>query len=68
MHDDDDARSGVADGYGSMLRAEKARGKRMGLASASGRHWPSSGARTRDVEASAEHECHAASGSCAGRP
>ena len=53
---------------GSALRVVEAREKRMGLASASGRHWPSSGARTRDVEASAGHERHAASGSYAGRP
>ena len=45
---------------GSALRAVEAREKRMGLASASGRHWPSSGARTRDVVASAEHARHAA--------
>ena len=43
----------------SALRAEKARGKRMGQAVRSGRHWPSSGAQTRDVEALAAHERHA---------
>ena len=52
----------------SVLRAEMARGKRMGQAVRSGRHWPSSIARTRDVVASAKHECHTASDSCAGRP
>ena len=52
----------------SALRAEKAGGKRMGQAVRSGRHWPSSIARTRDVVASAKHECHTASDSCAGRP
>ena len=61
-------RPAMADGYGSALRAVKAKEKQMGLASASGRRWPSSGARTRDVVASVEHECHAASGSYAGRP
>ena len=45
---------------GSALRAVEAREKRMGLASALGRHWPSSGARTRDVETSAAHACHTA--------
>jgi len=50
------------------LRVEKARGKRMERRVRSGRHWPSSRARTRDVEASAGHERHAASGSYAGRP
>ena len=52
----------------SALRAEKARGKRMGQAVRSGRHWPSSGARTRDVEALAAHERHAANSFCVGRP
>ena len=52
----------------SALHAEKARGKRMGQAVRSGRHWPSSGARTRDVEALAAHERHAANSFCVGRP
>ena len=43
------------------LRVEKARGKRMERRVRSGRHWPSSGARTRDVETSAAHERHAVS-------
>ena len=54
--------------YGSALRAVKARERQMGLASASGRRWPSLGGRTRDVEALTEHERHVASGSYAGRP
>ena len=58
----------MADGCGSALRAVKARGKQMELASASGRRWPSSGAWTRDVVALAEHERHTVSGSYAGRP
>ena len=44
----------------SAQRVEKARGKRMGQAVHSGRHWPSSRARTRDVVASAAHACHVA--------
>jgi len=53
---------------GSALRAVEAREKQWSRRVRSGRRWPSSGGRTRDVEASAEHERHAASGSCAGRP
>ena len=45
------------------LRAEKARAKQWGWRVRSGRHWPSSRARTRDVVALAEHERHAASSS-----
>ena len=55
-----EARPAIASGCGSMLRAVRARGKRMGQAVCSGRHWPSSGARTRDMETSAAHELHAA--------
>ena len=53
---------------GLSLRAVEAKEMQMEQASASGRRWPSSGARTRDVETSAEHARHAASSSCAGRP
>ena len=45
----------------SVLRAEKARGKQWGRRVRSGRRWPSSRARTHDVETSTAHECHAAS-------
>ena len=45
-----------------------ARVERMELAWASGRHWPPSGARTRDVVASAVHERHAANRFSVGRP
>ena len=51
----------------TALRAGKARG-RNGAASAFSRRWPSSGARTRDVVASAEHARHVAILSWAGRP
>ena len=44
----------------SVLCAEKARGKRMERRVRSGRHWPSSGARTCDVVTLAAHERHAA--------
>jgi len=53
---------------GSALRAVEAREKQWSRRVRSGRRWPSSGGRKHDVEASAEHECHAASGSCTGRP
>ena len=51
---------GAARGGGERMQMEQA--------SASGRRWLSSGARTRDVEASVEHACHAAISSYAGRP
>ena len=44
---------------GSMLRAVEAR-EAMERRVRSGRRWPSSGARTRDVETSAAHACHVA--------
>ena len=62
------ARPAMADGCGSALRAVKAKEKRIEQVSASGRRWPFSRARTRDVVASAEHERHAVTISCAGRP
>ena len=68
MHDNGDTRSEM----GKLLRLGTARGggerEAMEQASAFGRRWPSSGGRTRDVEALAKHERHEVSGSCAGRP
>ena len=58
----------MADGCGSALLAVKVKEKRMEQVSASGRRWPSSGARTRDVVASTEHERHMVSSPYAGRP
>ena len=63
-----EARPAMASGCGSVLRVVKAKDKRMERESASGRRWPSSGARTRDMVASAEHERDAARSSYAGRP
>ena len=54
-----EARPAMASGYSSVLRVVRARGKQMGQAVCSGRHWPSSGARTRDVETSVAHAHHA---------
>ena len=67
-HGDSDARAEMEGGCGSVLRVVKAKEKQMEQVSASGRRWPSSGARTRDMVASAEHERDAASSSYAGRP
>jgi len=53
---------------GSALRTVEAKEKQVEQMSASGRRWPSSGARTHDVEALAKHTRHAAISSCAGRP
>ena len=53
-------RLGTARGGGERVQMEQA--------SASGRHWLSSGARMHDVEALAEHACHAVNRSYAGRP
>ena len=58
----------MADGCGLALRAGKAKEGQMEQATRSGKRWPSSRARMRNVVASAEHECHAVSGSCDGRP
>jgi len=61
-------RPAMADGYGLALRAGKLKEGQMEQATRSGKRWPSSGAWMRDVVASAEHERHMVSGSCAGRP
>ena len=58
----------MADGCGLALHVGKAKEGQMEQATRSGKRWPSSGARMRDVVASVEHERHAASSSCAGRP
>ena len=59
-HDDDDTRSEM----GKLLWLGAARGggerEAMERRVRSGRRWPSSGARTRDVETSAAHARHAA--------
>ena len=60
-------RPAMADGCGLALRAGKAKEGQMEQATRSGKRWPSSGAWMRDVVASVEHECHAASGSYTGR-
>ena len=61
-------RPAMADGCGLALRAGKAKEGQMEQATRSGKRWPSSGARMRDMVASAKHERHAASSSYAGRP
>ena len=67
-HDDGDTRSAMVElAADTALRAEKAR-QGNGAMSASGRRWPSFGARTRDVEALAAHERHAANSFYVGQP
>jgi len=61
-------RPAMADGCGLALRAGKAKEGQMEQATRSGKRWPSSGARMRDMVASVEHERHAASGSYVGWP
>ena len=68
VHDDGDAWSAMAElAADTALRAEKAR-EEMERRACSGRRWPSSRERTRDVEPSAEPARHAARNSCVGRP